>query len=286
MVEGRFRPYKRKDMHDLAAMAVPCGRCVGCRVARSRAWAARCMHEASLHERNSFVTVTYSPESLPDDMSLSMREHQLFMKRLREAVSRKYGTEFRFYMCGEYGELRKRPHYHYLFFGFDFPDKRFWYSKHGVRLYTSEFLESVWPFGYCSIGDVTYESAAYVSRYVMKKMTGDKADETYFDPVTGVFRLAEFNRMSLRPGLAKDWFEQYSTDVFPRDGVFHDGRFFAVPRYYNKLFEAKFPEDYAVIKDKRVTKAKLNKVDNTPERLKDRETVMEAQLQRLKRSLV
>ena len=40
---------------------LPCGSCVSCRLAYSRSWAIRCMHEASLHDRNCFLTLTYSP---------------------------------------------------------------------------------------------------------------------------------------------------------------------------------------------------------------------------------
>ena len=46
-------------------LALPCGRCVGCRLERSRQWAVRCMHEASMHMFNSFVTLTYDDDHFP-----------------------------------------------------------------------------------------------------------------------------------------------------------------------------------------------------------------------------
>ena len=158
---------------------LPCGQCVGCRLERSRQWAIRCMHEAQMHEDNCFITLTFNPESLDDrsnPWSLDVRDFQLFMKRLRK----KYGAGIRFYHCGEYGELNKRPHYHACIFGFDFPDKRLWkVTNSGHRLYISESLDELWPFGFCTIGNVTFESAAYVARYIMKKVNGDAAADHY-----------------------------------------------------------------------------------------------------------
>jgi len=46
----------------VATLALPCGRCIGCRLERARQWSVRVMHEASLYEENCFVTLTYSEE--------------------------------------------------------------------------------------------------------------------------------------------------------------------------------------------------------------------------------
>jgi len=98
------------------ALNLPCGKCIGCRLDRSRQWAIRCMHEASLYERNCFITLTYSDEFLPNDRSVNVRHFQLFMKKLRK----RFGPNIRFYHCGEYGEKTSRPHYHALLFNFDY----------------------------------------------------------------------------------------------------------------------------------------------------------------------
>jgi hypothetical protein len=42
------------------------------------------LHEASLHIFNSFITLTYDPEHLPEDGSLNVLHFQKFMKRLRK----------------------------------------------------------------------------------------------------------------------------------------------------------------------------------------------------------
>lgn len=68
---------------------IPCGQCIGCRLERSRQWAMRCVHEASLHDDNCFVTLTYNDQHIPSDAGLRHRDYQLFMKRLRKAYPKK-----------------------------------------------------------------------------------------------------------------------------------------------------------------------------------------------------
>ena len=154
---------------------VPCGQCIGCRLERSRQWAIRIVHESQMHEQSYFLTLTYNNEFLPKTGSLQKADVQLFMKRLRK----KFGKGIRYYYCGEYGEKFHRPHYHLIIFGCEFPDKILWKIERGNRLWISEDLNKLWKKGYCSIGMVTFESAAYVARYVTKKITGKQANQHY-----------------------------------------------------------------------------------------------------------
>lgn len=158
-------------------LEVPCYWCVGCRMSRAQDWATRIKHEASLHEANSFLTLTYSDDWLPDNYSVSVKALQDFMKRLRKSLEPK---KIRFFACGEYGEKNLRPHYHLIIFGHDFPDRTLWRKTgSGYLTYRSASLEKVWPFGHCEIGTVTTESAGYVARYVLKKVTGQEAEGAY-----------------------------------------------------------------------------------------------------------
>lgn len=79
----RFMDMARGDID----IQLPCGKCDGCRKDRARGWAARMMHEASMHGSNLFLTLTYDDDHLPHDMSVNLRDFQLFMKRLRKALS-------------------------------------------------------------------------------------------------------------------------------------------------------------------------------------------------------
>lgn len=266
---------------------VPCGQCIGCRIARSKAWAVRCVHEASLHERNCFVTLTYSNECLPEGGTLVLKHFQDFMKRLRF----RYGSGIRFFHCGEYGEQDMRPHYHAILFNHDFPDKVVWRkSEAGAEnyVYRSAALEELWPFGFSTIGSVTYQSAAYCARYVLKKMTGPNAViyEPHMDEATGeIFgdRLPPYVTMSRRPGLAKGWFEKFKQDVYPDDFVvLIDGSKHQVPKFYDAQLGER---ELRKVKSERVISAKRHADNNTPDRLKVREVVQEARLSQLKRGL-
>lgn len=280
-------------------MEVPCGNCLGCRIDRSRQWAIRCEHEMQLHSHNCFITLTYAPEHLPDGGTLVVKHFQDFMKRFRRRVSDpddKYFVsedfKLRFFHCGEYGEKLGRPHYHAIIFGYDFPDKTFWEERKGGNiLYRSKFLEELWPFGHSSVGTATWQSAAYVARYIMKKVTGDLAEDHYrvVNPSTGECfdRKPEYTTMSRRPGIGKDWFDMYGLgDVYPRGEVITKaGKKMKPPKYYDVQYELIAPEDMARIKAERKAAASLRKHDNTPERLEVREKVHRARIGMLKREL-
>ena len=223
-------------------LELPCGQCIGCRLERSRQWAVRCMHEASMHEENSFLTLTYDDDHMPKNKSLVLSDYQNFMKRLRKSIAPK---KVRYYHCGEYGEKLERPHYHSLLFGHDFEDKKYFTKRGDHRLFTSETLSGLWPYGYSVIGDVTFESAAYVARYIMKKVTGERAEEHYDG------RTPEYTTMSRRPGIGKTWFEKFSSDVYPHDRVVVRGHYTRPPRFYDNILSKIDPSLHALLKIKR-----------------------------------
>lgn len=282
--------------HDISrTLTLPCGGCVGCRIDRSRQWAVRCVHEAKMWKRNCFITLTYSDDHLPVDKSLNYVDFQRFMKRFRKRfkgfqADAENRFPIRFYMAGEYGENFGRPHYHACVFNFDFEDKKVWKrTGSGSLIYRSKDLESLWPFGWSSIGEVTFQSAAYVARYIMKKITGRDADTHYefIDSNGEIFnRTPEFNRMSLKPGVGGAWFERYSGDVYPHDFVVLDGKKIKPPRYYDKKFKEEYPVEFDLIQFEREKRARDNFVDNTPERLAVREQVVLARTALLKRELI
>lgn len=261
---------------------VPCGQCIGCRLSYSRNWAIRCVHEASLHDENCFVTLTYDDSNVPDSGSLNRRHIQLFLKRLRKKFT---GKKIRFYCCGEYGELLTRPHYHLILFGFDFEDKVLWSVRDGVRLYRSEILEKLWTYGYSTIGNVTYESAAYVARYCLKKRNGEKKGEYY----KGLEQ--EFSTMSRRPGIARDWFEKFKGDVFPHDYVvISKGIKCKPPRYYDNIYDVIDRDEMQKIKQLRHKYLSgcaplIPDGEDSVDRLEVKEKVQKSKLTLLKRSV-
>lgn len=272
---------------DDGEVTVACGQCLGCRLERSRQWAIRCMHEAQMHDHNCFITLTYNEENLPYPPSLNVKHYQDFMKRFRKKYS---DAKIRFYHCGEYGDENQRPHYHAIIFGFDFPDKvLFKESFNGDNYYISESLNKLWGKGYCIIGEVTFESAAYVARYIMKKVNGDKAEDHYttVDPDTGeLFSIKpEYTTMSRRPGIGRDWYDKYKSDVYPSDFVIVRGRRMRPPKYYDDLLSEDDGGEYDYIKYQREIKANVHQLEQTSERLAVKEKVKVAQISKLKRGI-
>lgn len=271
-----------------STMSLACGRCLGCRLERSRQWAVRVMHEASLQEENCFVTLTYDDEHVPADGSMRYGDFQKFMKRLRR---RFFSSRVRFFACGEYGENLGRPHFHAILFGVDFrADRRYWRkSESGFRCDRSPSLETLWPFGSSEVGDVSFESAAYVARYALKKVTGDLADEHYktVDRDTGevTWREPECVHMSLKPGIGAGWFDKFHQDVFPHDRVVVRGVPSKPPRFYDKLLKRRDPSLLEELQEVREREARIRWPDNTPERLLVREVVQRARVSFLKRKL-
>lgn len=259
--------FDKRASHSGIAVQIPCGQCIGCRLQHSLDWAVRCMHEKSSHEVSSFITLTYNDANLPVDGSLDYRHFQLFMKRLRERSEFK----FKFYMCGEYGDRTNRPHYHALLFGCDFSDRTFYRrTKSGDRLDTSQLLEDVWQLGFCTVGDVTFESAAYVARYITKKVTGEKAADHYMG------RTPEFTNMS--NGIGSAWIAAHGKQTFSHDNIIINGRKARVPRFYDNKYEVVDSARVEAVKKLRVRKAKLRGEDLSNRRSWTREKVMKARL--------
>ena len=264
-------------------LRLPCGQCWGCRLERSRQWAVRCMHEAALYEENCFITLTYAPNHLPAYGSLDKSAFPRFMKRLRKRISPR---KVRFYHAGEYGEQFGRPHYHACLFGYDFPDKIALGDRGGFPIWESPMLAELWPFGHTEIGSVTFESAAYVARYIMKKVTGRNAELAYRyvneDGEIGHIE-PEYTTMSRRPGIGQPWLDKYMTDVYPLDGVVMAGRLMKPPRFYDVSYELIAPDAMEVVRQK--SREARRVLDGTEERLAVREECAIARSSLLKRGL-
>lgn len=245
----------------------------------------RMCHEKRSWRKNCFVTLTYDNAHLPPGGTLVPEHLRNFMKRLRKAR----GAGVRFYACGEYGELNCRPHYHAILFNCDFPDQLF-HSRNGrdEPLYTSAELLGLWDNGNHLIGDVTFESCAYVARYVVKKITGKRADDHYavIDGDGVVYdRTPEFARMSRRPGLGTRYYERFGQEVRDHDTIVVDGREVSPPRFYDKATEQLSSKMWNDIRRKRKRRAAANAADNTADRLRVKEKLAIAQLERKERRI-
>lgn len=280
--DGSIVLFPREGHKVKRELPLPCNNCVGCKQERSREWAIRCIHEAQMHDANCFITLTYNDEHIPHNLSLDHRDFQKFMKRLRK----RFTYPIRYYMCGEYGETFTRPHFHACLFGHDFADKEPIKKLQEGTLYTSKILDELWGKGFASLGKVTFQSAAYVARYVMKKQSTKTPHYTYIDQYGEIHeRTPEYNKMSLKPGIGAAWLNRYATDVYPSDQVITNGHPTKPPRYYDKILERNNPQLLQEIKDRRETKQYEHHGDNTTERLKAKETVAKARMNQLKRKI-
>lgn len=253
-----------KAQSDEHAFVIPCGQCIGCRLERSRQWAIRISHEASLYDHNCFITLTYMDKYCP--LSLDVRHFQLFMKRLRK----KFGNGIRFFHCGEYGDLNQRPHYHACLLNFDFPDKKLYYVNNGYNYYLSESLSDLWPYGIHLISDLTFDSAGYVARYVLKKLTGDAA-VAYGD------RKPPYVTMSRRPGIGRAWIDKYLEQTYNHDFIVINGHKCLPPKFYDRVLQDSHADWYDYIKEQRSARFG-DSLDSTIDRLNVREECVERKI--------
>ncbi len=279
-------------------LRIPCGQCIGCRLDRSRMWATRCMHEAELHENNSFVTLTYDSKHLPRDNGLVKSHYQLFMKRLRKWGDQFGYTKLKYLHSAEYGDEYQRPHYHACIFGVDFPDKILWKTNHqDDPIYTSRALDIIWGKGFTTLGDVTYQSAAYTARYALKKINGKRKnipdpttgllpyERTHLDSAEIVEVLPEYSTQSRNPGLGQGFIKEYLSDIYPWDEVIINGHPTRPPRYYDDYYQITTDNEMEIIKQRRIQTMEKHSKDNTRARLSQREAVKEAQSNKLMREL-
>lgn len=214
---------------------------------------------------------------MPLNKSLNNKHIQNFLKRLRKSIQPK---KIRFFQCGEYSDPPKnRPHYHMILFNHDFSDKKIHKEENGNRLYTSQTLENLWTHGHAIIGSVTFESAAYVARYILKKINGKDAENHYNG------RKPEYITMSRggtggKGGIGQGWYEKYSKEIYPNDYVIIRGKKIKPPKYYDLKTD---PEEFLPVKQKRNLEQEKQKSDNTHDRLMVKQAVLKASLTRLKR---
>ncbi len=269
-------------------------------------WSIRIIHESCLYldqHGNSWVTLTYRDpwactkkqfkerQFIPADYSLRPSDVSKFIRALRQ---KNKDHKIRYFYCGEYGDLG-RPHYHLCIFNHSFNDLQLFKDEEGLYTYTSPTLEKLWPHGFSTVSDLTYNNAAYTSGYCFKKITGKRARDHYLrcDPDTGeaYWLKPEFIRMSTgnkKPpcGLGAGFYEKYQSDIFPADETPVPGKGVMqyVPRYYQNILQKDDPAQLELIKELRQIYHQAHRADFTPERLRDKYICARAR-QHLRRTL-
>jgi len=274
-----YKPQNRPHPTWGIAITVPCGKCIGCRLERSRQWAVRIVHETKMHEQNCFITLTYEDKKLPPHLNLVKSDVQKFIKRLRKSIEPK---KISYFAVGEYGSKTERPHYHIIIFGHDFDDKKFYKNnEQGDSLFVSKTLEKLWGCGFSPIGSVTFESAAYCARYCVEKLDGELGAQAY--EKRG--RIAPFMHCSTKPAIGKRWLEKYFSDVYPHDEVISNKRPAKPPRYYDKILGDLDSDLFIELSRKRRKTAEAKADFGNYEKLAVKETVKKSQISTLRKKL-
>lgn len=279
---------------------IPCGKCIGCRLDYSREYAVRCSHEAQIYREKQhplmsgmmFITLTFNDVALERrcDWSLKKKEISSWIKRFRRYVEYHYGVkDIKIVCCGEYGSKNQRPHYHLLVYGFRFPDCYKWSVRKGNIYYRSNELEKLWKDAYSDeangfsiIGDVDFQSSAYVARYVTKKVYGEPADYHYLN------REKEFLLTPHKEGLGFQWFQRYYKQIFDLGYItVENGNRCPIPRYYWDLLQK---YDFDLYECKKLDKLKqminnlyIDDINSTKERLLVREELKKMKCDKLVR---
>lgn len=231
---GQISFSKRKWSKELVPFELPCRKCVHCRLETAREKAIRCFHHAQFYEgKNIFLTLTYDEENL-ESPRLIYRHWQNFMKALRSDVGSHPDDRISVMVTGEYGEKRKRPHWHAILFNYrpedESPARR---TELGHSVYESQKLNELWGRGLTEYGDVTLESASYVARYSAKKLVHGSDNEHEFHPI---------HRTSSKNAIGLPWIQKYWRQTFQNGYVvLPNGRRAGIPRFYEDWFREHHP---------------------------------------------
>jgi len=195
---------------------VPCGKCPPCMKRRTSGWSFRLVREGDRSKSALFVTLTYNTGSVPISekgyKNLDKTDVQKFFKRLRKLNNEK----LKYFVCGEYGTTKMRPHYHIILFNAK--------ADHIQRAWSLDGK----PIGSVFIGSVSDASIGYTLKYMTKKgqIPMHKNDD----------RVKEFQLMSKGLGsnyLTEKMVQWHKNDIENRMYVpMKDGKKIAMPRYY------------------------------------------------------
>lgn len=272
-----YAKYEREFTH------IPCGKCLECKINDSKEWAQRSVCEAAMHHNNWFITLTYDDEHIPSPIPTFSRhslefglwspllyeDFQSFVKRLRERLRYKLGdSDLRFFMCGEYGPTNGRPHFHVIFYDLPLIDLERLELKsvkgRSYTLLTSKLIEDTWGKGFIKIGEVNWETSAYVGRYVLKKFNNlEEFDycklcyDNFWEPLP-----PEMRQASRRPGLGREYYDTHKDEIYSSDTVVMPNGKTAKPcSYYDRLFDLDDPELLDSIKAVRKDKALIREAN-------------------------
>jgi hypothetical protein len=203
--DGIFYTYHKEQMNHLnysltkkQVFPVDCYKCVACKQKKQRDIMLRSyLHQQGLPKGAKcwFLTLTYDWENIPyvdkktgeikfglttdfkdkngekQIPTLYLKDHQLFVKRLRRFFDYNYNhSSFKYLAAGEYGDKNGRPHLHYVLWDAPIKDSVFFRQEKGKKVFVSNTIKRLWNKGLFHLSSCNSLSVVnYVSGYVMKK---------------------------------------------------------------------------------------------------------------------
>jgi hypothetical protein len=222
---------------------------------RTSGWSFRLIKEGEVSETALFVTLTYDTSYVPltknGYMTLDKRDIQTFMKRLRKESERK----LKYYVCGEYGGKRNRPHYHLILFNAD-----------------AELVEKAWsfykpgggrkPIGSIFIGQVTDASIGYTLKYMQKmgKIPMHKNDDRQKEfslmskglgqnYITDAMKKWHFNDLENRLYVPLKEGKKIAMPRYYKDKIYSETQKLTINRHFKKIMPEKMEEEYQALID-------------------------------------
>lgn len=278
LITGNYRKYD----------IIPCGKCLGCFLERSRDKAVQLSLEKLNPEYKEdecwFITLTYEDEYLPihstvdtetgevfSGVSLELKDIQNWIKKLRDNNPEKTIR----YMCArEYGSQTYRPHYHIIVFGLPLDRELFCQignNANGDPLWTTPQLDNIqsnicWTVrrplgdrkapiyraGNVIVGEVTFQSIAYVARYTMKKANKDYNADFWYKS-----QGMDLEAISQSQDLGKWYYDIHKHEIYETDKVPILGKnenFSRPPRSFDRLYKKEFPVEYEKVIKRRKEK--------------------------------
>lgn len=220
-----------------AEIHIPCGKCIGCLLDRCNDHATRCWCETQTNENECcFITLTYNNENVPN--YITIEHQQKFWKRLRYYYP---DAKIKYFGCGEYGPKTFRPHWHFCIWGYKPKDLKFYkYNHNGDKLYTSKELKDIWGMGFVIIGELTYKSACYVSRYCTKKLFKKRkwTEKTEIKPECTI----------CSKGIGLDYWNKFKERIIQNNGIHikidKSVKNKKIPKYFMKKWKEAEPYEY------------------------------------------
>lgn len=252
--EKSCRPWTKEEINSgygntkngkVKLVPINCGDCDQCRLNRANEWVTRILCEYKTSGRKGCkIDLTYNAKNVPKGYVLSKADYQGWIKRLRTHLSRndKNFKGFKYYIGGEYGPEKGRPHYHIILIGWEPEDIKFWkYSKTGYEMYRSKLIEKTWNKGFCTIEPLTAETVSYATRYTNKKSGKAKTNKG----------IPEFQQQS--QGIGLNYWIQNKDEIINDTGIWikkqDKAKLVKIPRYFRKKWQEENPVQHELFID-------------------------------------